>query len=64
MDMKVYQILKERLDLLIAAGGWLNTAQVDARIAAKASSQAILYGTEDPPDPTGYADGSLYVRYK
>jgi hypothetical protein len=24
----------------------------------------ILYGTEDPPDPTGYADGSIYGRYK
>lgn len=23
----------------------------------------ILYGTGDPPDPTGLADGTVYIKY-
>jgi len=23
----------------------------------------VLYGTDDPPDPTGLAEGTIYIRY-
>ena len=23
----------------------------------------VLYGSTDPPDPTGIADGTLYIKY-
>jgi len=23
----------------------------------------VLYGTDDPPDPTGLAEGTIYIKY-